>query len=127
MVAVLGDAGFQMSTQELAVIRELNLPVKIAIFNNSSLGMVRQWQEIFYEKRYSYSKIPVQPSFVKLADAYDIKAYEIRSEADAKEILSRVMADDEPVLLDFRIAPDENVYPMIAPGKGHHEMVGVKK
>jgi acetolactate synthase I/II/III large subunit len=127
VVAVLGDAGFQMSTQELAVIRELNLPVKIAIFNNQSLGMVRQWQEIFYQERYSHSKIPSQPSFVKLADAYDIKAYQITSEAQAMEILEQVMRDDEPVLLDFRIAENENVYPMIAPGKGLHEMVGVKK
>ncbi|MGM0904783.1 MAG: acetolactate synthase large subunit [Bacillota bacterium] len=127
VVAILGDAGFQMSTQELAVIREMNLPIKIAIFNNRSLGMVRQWQEIFYEERYSHSKIPSQPSFVKLADAYGIKAYEITSESEAETILAEVMNDNEPVLLDFRVAENENVYPMIAPGKGLHEMVGVKK
>lgn len=127
VVAILGDAGFQMSTQELAVIREMNLPIKIAIFNNHSLGMVRQWQEIFYEERYSHSKIPSQPSFVKLADAYGIKAYEITSESEAETILAEVMNDKEPVLLDFRVAENENVYPMIAPGKGLHEMVGVKK
>jgi acetolactate synthase I/II/III large subunit len=127
VVAILGDAGFQMSTQELAVIREMNLPIKIAIFNNHSLGMVRQWQEIFYEERYSHSKIPSQPSFVKLADAYGIKAYEIKSESEAETILAEVMNDNEPVLLDFRVAENENVYPMIAPGKGLHEMVGVKK
>jgi len=127
VVAILGDAGFQMSTQELAVIREMNLPIKIAIFNNRSLGMVRQWQQIFYEERYSHSKIPSQPSFVKLADAYGIKAYEITSESEAETILAEVMNDKEPVLLDFRVAENENVYPMIAPGKGLHEMVGVKK
>jgi len=127
VVAILGDAGFQMSTQELAVIRELNLPIKIAIFNNRSLGMVRQWQQIFYEERYSHSKIPSQPSFVKLADAYGIKAYEITSESEAEKVLAEVMNDNEPVLLDFRVAENENVYPMIAPGKGSHEMVGVKK
>ncbi|MBY0099085.1 acetolactate synthase large subunit [Mesobacillus maritimus] len=127
VVAILGDAGFQMSTQELAVIRELNLPIKIAIFNNRSLGMVRQWQQIFYEERYSHSLIPSQPSFVKLADAYGIKAYEITSESEAEKVLAEVMNDNEPVLLDFRVAENENVYPMIAPGKGLHEMVGVKK
>ncbi|MBS4191508.1 acetolactate synthase large subunit [Bacillus sp. FJAT-49705] len=126
VVAVLGDAGFQMSTQELAVIREFNLPIKICIFNNHSLGMVRQWQEFFYESRFSHSKISVQPSFVKLAEAYDIKGYVISSVDHAEEILNDVLNNREPVLLDFRIDPNENVYPMIAPGKGLHEMVGAK-
>ena len=126
VVAVLGDGGFQMSTQELTVIKELNLPVKIAIFNNLSLGMVRQWQEIFYDKRYSHSKIPIQPSFVKLAEAYGIKGYEINTAEEAEVILEEVLNNREPVLQDIRIDPDENVYPMIAPGKGLHEMVGVK-
>jgi acetolactate synthase I/II/III large subunit len=127
VVAVLGDGGFQMSTQELAVIAEFQLPIKIAIFNNKALGMVRQWQEIFYKERYSHSKNPVQPSFVKLAEAYGIKGFEIHSEAEAHSILDKVMHDKEPVLLDFRVDGAENVYPMIAPGKGIHEMVGVKK
>lgn len=127
VVAVLGDGGFQMSTQELAVIAEFQLPIKIAIFNNKALGMVRQWQEIFYDSRFSHSKNPVQPSFVKLAEAYGIKGYEIHSEAEAHRVLDEVLNSNEPVLLDFRVDADENVYPMIAPGKGIHEMVGVKK
>lgn len=127
VVAVLGDGGFQMSTQELAVIAEFQLPIKIAIFNNKALGMVRQWQEIFYGSRFSHSKNPVQPSFVKLAEAYGIKGYEIHSEAEAHRVLDEVLNSNEPVLLDFRVDADENVYPMIAPGKGIHEMVGVKK
>lgn len=127
VVAVLGDGGFQMSTQELAVIAEFQLPIKIAIFNNKALGMVRQWQEIFYGSRFSHSKNPVQPSFVKLAEAYGIKGYEIHSEAEAHSVLDEVLNSSEPVLLDFRVDADENVYPMIAPGKGIHEMVGVKK
>lgn len=126
VIAVLGDGGFQMSTQELIVIKELNLPIKIAIFNNLSLGMVRQWQEIFYDKRYSHSKIPIQPSFVKLAEAYGIKGYEINNAEEAEVLFEEVLNSREPVLLDIRIDPDENVYPMIAPGKGLHEMVGVK-
>ena len=127
VVAVLGDGGFQMSTQELAVIAEFQLPIKIAIFNNKALGMVRQWQEIFYKERYSHSKNPVQPSFVKLAEAYGIKGFEINTEAEAHLVLNEVLHDKEPVLLDFRVDGAENVYPMIAPGKGIHEMVGVKK
>ncbi|TFI47763.1 acetolactate synthase large subunit, partial [Diaphorobacter sp. DS2] len=101
-------------------------PVKIIIFNNMALGMVRQWQEIFYESRFSHSKIPVQPSFVKLAEAYGIKGYVIQSKAEAEEVLDEVLHNREPVLIDFRVDPDENVYPMIAPGKGLHEMAGVK-
>lgn len=127
VLAVLGDGGFQMSTQELAVIREFNLPIKIVILNNGSLGMVRQWQELFYNERYSHSTNPVQPSFVKLAEAYDIKGYIIHTDEEAEEILNDVLSNQEPVLLDFRIAPNENVYPMIPQGKGLDEMVGVKK
>ena len=88
--------------------------------------MVRQWQEIFYESRFSHSKESYQPSFVALAEAYGIKGYQISSVDEAANILDEVLAIREPVLLDFRIDPDENVYPMIAPGKGLHEMVGMK-
>lgn len=126
VLAISGDGGFQMCSQELALIRELNLPIKIIIFNNRALGMVRQWQEIFYESRFSHSKESYQPSFVALAEAYGIKGYQISSVDEAANILDKVLAIREPVLLDFRIDPDENVYPMIAPGKGLHEMVGMK-
>lgn len=127
VVAVLGDAGFQMSVQELAVIAEMKLPIKIIILNNENLGMVRQWQEMFYEERYSHSNLSAQPSFTKLADAYGIKAYEIDNEADADKILNDVLKSNEPVLLDFRVDKTEKVFPMVAQGKGLHEMVGVKK
>jgi acetolactate synthase I/II/III large subunit len=126
VLAISGDGGFQMCSQELALIRELNLPIKIIIFNNQALGMVRQWQEFFYESRFSHSKESFQPSFVALAEAYGIKGYQITSAEEAANILDEVLAVREPVLLDFRIDPNENVYPMIAPGKGLHEMVGMK-
>lgn len=89
--------------------------------------MVRQWQDFFYQSRYSYSKIPVQPSFVKLAEAYDIKGYTITNVEEAERVLDEVLHTREPVLLDFRVDSEENVFPMIAPGKGLHEMVGVKE
>lgn len=127
VLSICGDGGFQMCTQELMVISELNLPIKIVLLNNQSLGMVKQWQELFYEERYSYSQIPKQPEFVKLAEAYGIKGYSITTEEEAERILSEVINSPEPVLLDFRISPTEKVYPMIAPGKGLHEMVGVKE
>ncbi|MDM8148835.1 acetolactate synthase large subunit [Priestia megaterium] len=126
VVAVVGDGGFQMTLQELGVIRELNLPVKVVVLNNQSLGMVRQWQEIFYEERYSHSLIPNQPNLMKLAEAYDIKGLQASTEEEAHAALKEAMETDGPVLLNFFVAPKENVYPMVAPGKGLHEMVGVK-
>ena len=126
VVMVSGDGGFQMCLQELQVISEHKLPIKMVIINNQSLGMVRQWQELFYNERYSHSLIPGQPDFVKLAEAYGIKGYQINSSEEADTILNEVLNNDEPVLLDFRVEPKECVYPMIAAGKGLHEMVGVK-
>jgi acetolactate synthase-1/2/3 large subunit len=126
VVSIVGDGGFQMTLQELSVIQELNLPIKIVIVNNQSLGMVRQWQEIFYEKRYSHSLIPNQPDFVRLAEAYGMKGMRATNEEEANNILKEAFAMNAPVLLDFHVTPDENVYPMVAPGKGLHEMVGVK-
>lgn len=127
VVSIVGDAGFQMTFQEISVLQEKNLPVKIVIVNNKALGMVRQWQELFYEERYSHSLIPEQPDFVKLADAYGIKGLRATNEAEAKAVLKEAFEHNGPVLLDFRVAPMEKVYPMVAPGKGIHEMVGVKQ
>ncbi|MDR7248927.1 acetolactate synthase large subunit [Bacillus pumilus] len=126
VVAILGDGGFQMTLQELAVIRELNLPVKVIVLNNHCLGMVRQWQEIFYEERYSHSKFSEQPDFVKLSEAYGIKGIRISSDEEAKEKLEEALTSREPVFIDVNVARNEKVFPMVAPGKGLHEMVGVK-
>ncbi|MGP3609365.1 acetolactate synthase large subunit [Anoxybacteroides rupiense] len=126
VVSIVGDGGFQMTLQELSVIQELKLPIKVVIVNNQSLGMVRQWQQLFYEKRYSHSLIPNQPDFVKLAEAYNIKGLRAKTEAEAVRVLQQAFSLCEPVLLDIHVAADENVYPMVAPGKGLHEMVGVK-
>jgi acetolactate synthase I/II/III large subunit len=126
VVSISGDGGFQMCIQELQVISEHKLPIKIVIINNQSLGMVRQWQELFYEERYSHSLIPGQPDFVKLAEAYGIKGFQISTAEEADKVLNEVLHNNEPVLLDFRVESKECVYPMIAPGKGIHEMEGVK-
>ncbi|OAS84893.1 MULTISPECIES: acetolactate synthase large subunit [Metabacillus] len=127
VVAVLGDGGFQMTLQELSVIHELNLPIKVVILNNGALGMVRQWQELFYEERYSHSKFVSQPDFVKLSEAYGIKSARIeKSDEGWEEKLKEAITSDEPVLLDIHVCKNENVYPMVASGKGLHEMVGVK-
>lgn len=126
VVAILGDGGFQMTSQELTVLAQFNIPVKVVVMNNHSLGMVRQWQEIFYEKRYSHSLIPDQPDLLKLADAYGIKGFKASSEQEAEAVLKEALEYEGPVLIDVKIPTEEKVYPMVPPGKGNHEMVGVK-
>ena len=125
VVAIVGDAGFQMTAQELSLLQELRIPVKVVILNNGGLGMVRQWQETFYNERYSQSLMPVQPDFVKLADAYDLKGYRIDTLEDAERIFEEALLSDEPVLIDCRVKLLENVYPMVIPGTGLHQMIGV--
>ncbi|MDQ6595925.1 acetolactate synthase large subunit [Bacillus salipaludis] len=126
VVAIVGDGGFQMTLQELSVIQERNLPVKIILVNNGALGMVRQWQELQYDNRISESLLPVQPDFVKLADSYSIRGMRIDSQEELIAALPEVFAYDGPVLLDCRVLQKELVFPMVAPGKGLHEMIGVK-
>ncbi|XJZ27841.1 acetolactate synthase large subunit [Bacillota bacterium Lsc_1132] len=126
VVSIVGDAGFQMTIQELSVIQERNMPIKIIIVNNGSLGMVRQWQEEFYEKRYSESILCSQPDFVKLAESYQIRGVKIDNKEDLITTLPDIFSYEGPVLVDCRVLPQEKVYPMIAPGKGLHEMIGVK-
>jgi acetolactate synthase I/II/III large subunit len=126
VVAIVGDGGFQMTLQELGVIQERQLPIKVIIVNNGALGMVRQWQEVFYEKRFSESLLPSQPDFVKLAESYNIRGLKIDNMEDLITTLPEFFAYDGPILMDCRVLPLENVYPMVAPGKGLHEMIGVK-
>ncbi|UOE57798.1 acetolactate synthase large subunit [Bacillus sp. CMF12] len=126
VVSLVGDGGFQMTLQELILLKEWGLPVKVIIVNNGSLGMVRQWQETFYDKRFSQSVFSQQPDFLKLAESYGIKAYRVSTREEAERIFPEALTDREPVLLDCCVNPAENVYPMVAPGKGLHEMIGVK-
>ncbi|PPA72189.1 acetolactate synthase large subunit [Jeotgalibacillus proteolyticus] len=126
VVSFTGDGGFQMTLQELSLLQESQLPVKIIILNNQCLGMVRQWQQTFYEERYSESLLPSQPDFVKLAEAYDIEGYKVENYEDADKLFEKVFSSNRPALIDCRVEQMENVYPMVAPGKGLHEMIGVK-
>ena len=122
---IVGDGGFQMTMQELNVISEYKLPIRIVLLNNFALGMVRQWQELLYEERYSHSLIPVQPDFMKICDAYDIKGVRISDPKQAKAQLKEAVAYDGPILMECIVAPKELVYPMVQSGKGIHEMEGV--
>ncbi|RHW38254.1 biosynthetic-type acetolactate synthase large subunit [Lysinibacillus yapensis] len=127
VISFVGDAGFQMTLQELALLNEFKLPVKIVIINNGALGMVRQWQELFYDCRYSQSLMPIQPDFVKLAEAYGVKGYRINTLDEAQGILEEAINSDEPVVIDARVKQLENVYPMVPAGKSLDDIVGVKK
>lgn len=127
VVSINGDGGFQMNLQELAVVKQRNLPIKIIIVNNEALGMVRQWQESFYEERYSESILDQNPDFVKLAESYGIRGERVTREDEVVDKLKDIFAYDGPVVLDARVVKLENVFPMIAPGKGLNEMMGVTK
>ncbi|BAM47777.1 biosynthetic-type acetolactate synthase large subunit [Amphibacillus xylanus] len=126
VIAIVGDGGFQMTLQELSILQERRLPVKVVIVNNEALGMVRQWQQAFYSERYSESIFSIQPDFVKLAEAYQIKAAKLSNKEEFDKQLPELLAHDGPVLIDARVLQQENVYPMIPPGQGLHEMIGVK-
>lgn len=125
VVSIVGDGGFQMTLQELAVVAELNLPVKIVILNNHALGMVRQWQEAFYDKRYAHSIPSVQPDFVRLAESYGIRGVRVAAEEDARRVFPEALRDPYPWVIDCRVRQMANVFPMVAPGKGLNEMIGV--
>ncbi|WP_245838749.1 biosynthetic-type acetolactate synthase large subunit [Marininema halotolerans] len=123
VISVTGDGGFQMTNQELAVASLANIPVKVVIINNQNLGMVRQWQEVFYHKRYSEVDLSGSPDFVKLTEAYGVKAWRAKTKEEAITAWAEALAHPGPAVVDFWVAPDENVYPMVAPGKGLDEMI----
>lgn len=125
VVAIIGDGGFQMTLQELAVIAERKLPVKIFILNNHTLGMVRQWQEAFYGERYAESIPEMQPDFVRLAESYGISAHRLTDPSGASAAIKSALATDGPILVDCAVKQMENVAPMVPPGKGLMEMTGV--
>ena len=113
--AIMGDGGAQMNVQELGTIMENKLPIKIVILNNSYLGMVRQWQELFYGKNYAATPMK-NPNFKKIADAYNIKAYNINNEKGLKDRIKEAALSEESILLEIKIGKEDIVLPMIAPG-----------
>jgi acetolactate synthase-1/2/3 large subunit len=117
-----GDGGFQMNIQELATMVQEKLPIKIAILNNGYLGMVRQWQQWFFEGRYSGTPL-LGPDFARVAEAYGIPGLTVREKSEVAPAITRAMDTDGPVLIDFRIVQEENVYPMVAPGAPVNEMI----
>ncbi|WP_031516771.1 biosynthetic-type acetolactate synthase large subunit [Desulfofalx alkaliphila] len=120
---IAGDGSIQMNIQELATAVNYQLPVNVAIMNNGYLGMVRQWQEMFYNRRYSYTEL-VNPDFVKLAEAYGAEAYRVEKAADIKPVLEMAVASSKPVMMDFVVEREENVVPMVPPGEAISNMLG---
>ena len=126
VVLVVGDGGFQMTFQELMLITQYRLPVKVVIINNSFLGMVRQWQELFHDRRYSFVDLTYNPDFTKIAEAYGIKGVKIKTKEDLKTKLKELIKSDEGVIIDCIVEKEENVYPMIPAGTSVSQMVGKK-
>jgi acetolactate synthase-1/2/3 large subunit len=120
--AVMGDGGFQMASPELATLAQEGLAVRCVVLNNGYLGMVRQWQELFFEKRYSHTQLS-GPDFVALAAAHGVAGMRADDVASAGAALSEASTRPGPVLVDCRILADDNVYPMIAPGRAIDEMI----
>ncbi len=121
VIDIDGDASFQMTLYELATMAEYDIPVKIVLLNNEFQGMVKQWQDLFYDRRYSQT-IMKNPNFKALAEAYGIRGIRCEHKADVPKAVKEMLAHKGPVLADFFVEPNEHVYPMVPSGKGLHEM-----
>ncbi|SHG84151.1 acetolactate synthase, large subunit [Chryseolinea serpens] len=117
VVAVIGDGGYQMTVQELGTIMQYKIPVKIIVLNNNFLGMVRQWQQLFHGKRYSFTEMQ-NPDFVKLAEAYSIPARKVEAREDLQGALKEMLAAETPFFLEVVVGKEDNVFPMVPAGAG---------
>lgn len=126
VICVTGDGSFQMCIQELATIAQSQLGVKILLFNNNFLGMVRQWQELFYEERFSESQWTYNPNFVKLADAYGIPAMRIEHKSEIEKGVEFFLKDNGSALIEVMIPAEEKVFPMIPAGKSQQDLIEFK-
>jgi acetolactate synthase-1/2/3 large subunit len=124
VINISGDGSFQMNSQEIATAVEHKLPVKAAILNNGYLGMVRQWQQLFYDKRYSHTQLDItNPDFVKLAEAYHCLGLRASKREEVKPVIERALKDPGPVIIDFVVEKEENVFPMVPAGASNKDMI----
>jgi acetolactate synthase-1/2/3 large subunit len=123
VIDIAGDGSIQMNIQELATAVQYGLPVKVVILNNGCLGMVRQWQELFYEKRYAVSRFECMPNFVKLAEAYGAAGYEIEHESEVDRVLKKAFTNGRPTFIDVHVNPEEGVYPIVPAGAPLRDML----
>ena len=124
VVCVAGDGSFQMNSQEMATAAINGAPVKVLILDNRALGMVHQWQKLFYRERYSSTLLDANPDFVKLADAYGWQGERVENPDEVDAAIDRMLASEGPYLLDVAISPEQNVYPMVAPGAALDDIIG---
>jgi acetolactate synthase-1/2/3 large subunit len=124
VVCLAGDGSLIMTCQELATAVRHEIPVKIFLMNNGYFGMVRQWQELFWDKRYSAVEMGPSPDWVKLADAFGATGMRVDDKAEVEGAMREALATEGPVLLDVRVSQDENCYPMIPPMQAARDMVG---
>ena len=124
VIDIAGDGSIQMNIQELGTAMNYRIPVKVCILNNQYLGMVRQWQDLFWNKRYSATCIACQPDFVKLAEAYGAQGFRATKGNEVEEVLRVALASDEPALIDFRVKRESNVWPMVPAGGSLGDMMG---
>ncbi len=124
VVCIAGDGSFQMNVQEMATAAINHINVKVLLMNNSALGMVHQWQGLFYQERYSETILPDNPNFVMLAQAYGWQAERVDKPQDLKAAMKRLLDAEQPALLDMRFDRSENVFPMVAPGAPLDDIIG---
>ncbi|MCI6332169.1 biosynthetic-type acetolactate synthase large subunit [Desulfovibrio piger] len=123
VINVAGDGSIQMNIQELATVVQNKIPVKVVILNNGHLGMVRQWQELFYNRNYSHTNMEAQPDFVKLAEAYGAEGYRISKPEELEDVLRKALTSPNPAFIDVMVEREENVYPMVPAGAALDEML----
>ncbi|MGD0821640.1 MAG: biosynthetic-type acetolactate synthase large subunit [Desulfomonilia bacterium] len=123
VIDIAGDGSIQMNIQELATAVQYNLPVKVMIINNGFLGMVRQWQSLFYKGRYSHTSMAVSPDFVKLAEAYGAHGIRVENSSDVEDAIHQALSIKGPVFVDFKVEPEEDVYPMVPAGAPINNML----
>jgi acetolactate synthase, large subunit, biosynthetic type len=126
VIDISGDGSLQMNIQEFGTIAQYNIPVKIMVMNNMFLGMVRQWQELFHDRRYSFTELP-PVDFVRIAEAYGIGGMKVESCDEVVPAVETALSTDGPFLIDFRIEREENVFPMVPAGAAVNEMMGVRR
>ena len=123
VIDISGDGSFQMNSQELATLVQYRLPVKIVILNNNFLGMVRQWQQLFFDKRYSQTCMELPIDFIKLAEAYGATGLRATKPGEVEGVIKQAFETPGPVIMEFKISREENVMPMVPAGAGLNEML----
>lgn len=123
VITISGDGSIMMNIQELATLKRYNIPVKIVLFDNKALGMVRQWQELFFQERYSEVDLSDNPDFVKVAEAFGIPAFRIERQDELQGAVERILKEEGPMLVHAVIDPRENVWPLVPPGKSNEQMM----